>query len=101
MRVVSLHIFEGDVARLAVVGRFLVVVRFLFDFDRGHGRGLLLVRLVGGVHEPRVAHHVPAVSGRVRAAGAAVHALTGGRWARRRRLPALVFQDARYVALFL
>lgn len=107
MSFIRIHIFEGYIARFAVVRGFLFSARLLLDVDCGdsdgdNGRGRdFFFGLVGGVDESCVADDVAAVGRSVGTTAAAVDPLAGGRWARRCGLPVVVFEHARYVALFL
>lgn len=105
MSLISVHILEGNIARLAVVrGFFEFCFWFLFDVDcwgRRNGRCLFLLGLVGRVDETCVSHDVAAVCGGVGAAAASVHALAPHRWAWGGRLTTVLFENACDVALLL
>lgn len=107
MRFERVHVFEGNIAELAVVGRFFSLYFWLLlDVDyrdwRGLGRGLFLwLGVFGRVDETSVSRDVAAVGGCVGAAAAAVDALPPHCGAGGRHLAVVLFQHARDVALLL
>ena len=95
MCLVSVHVLEGNVARLAIVGSlFKFCVWFLFDVDCGggrYGRRLFLLRFIGCVDKAGVPDHVASVCGGVCAATAAVDTLPAHCWTWGSRLTTVLF----------